>query len=130
MIPAATPAATATPTTGSATTPATPDSTCPAATPTGLAGEDAFLKTWVPLILRSSAYKQDGALIIAFATPGPTASRAGALVLSKYARAGQAITTGYDPYALLRTVEDIFGFKPIAHAKAAKSFADLFTEGT
>jgi hypothetical protein len=120
----------AAPVTSATTTTATPASTCPAATPTGLAGEDAFLKTWVPLILRSPAYKKDGALIIAFATPGPTASRSGALVLSKYAPADHAITTAYDPYSLLRTVEDIFGFKPLADAKAAKSFADLFTKGT
>jgi phosphatidylinositol-3-phosphatase len=108
--------------------------TCPNGTPAGLAGEDAFLKAWVPRILHSPAYKRDGVLIVAFTTPAPvTASpvpattrgpvRTGALVISQYATAGHTIATSYGPYSLLRSIEDIFAFKPLAHAKTAKSFA-------
>ena len=37
---------------------------CPDGTPAGVAGEDAFLRTRVPGILRSAAYKRDGVLIV------------------------------------------------------------------
>jgi phosphatidylinositol-3-phosphatase len=53
------------------------DLSCPAGRPGGLAGEDAFLKLWVPRILSSEAYKRDGALIIVFAatpTPAPAST--------------------------------------------------------
>jgi phosphatidylinositol-3-phosphatase len=44
---------------------------CPAGQPTGLAAADAFLRRTVPLILRSPAYRKDGALMIVFnAAPG------------------------------------------------------------
>jgi hypothetical protein len=39
---------------------------CPAGQPTGLAAADAFLRRTVPLILRSPAYRKDGALLIVF----------------------------------------------------------------
>jgi hypothetical protein len=45
---------------------------CPDGTLAGLAGEDAFLKHWVPKITGSAAYKQDGALIIVFTPPDST----------------------------------------------------------
>ena len=106
---------------------------CPGGKPGGLAAEDAFLKQWVPAILRSPAYKHDGALIITFTisksgassskvTTAATGTRAGALVLSQYTTAGRKVSTGYDPYSMLRSVEDLFGYTPLAHATQAKSF--------
>jgi hypothetical protein len=117
---------------------------CPGGSPGGLAAEDAFLSQWVPKILDSKAYKQDGALIITFAiskpagsaatgTTGPAGAigpsgaagaraRAGALVISPYTSAGAKVSGSYDPYSLLRSVEDLFGFSPVAHAAQAKSF--------
>jgi hypothetical protein len=103
---------------------------CPGGKAAGLAAEDTFLKAWVPRILSSAAYKHDGALVIVFTTVPPTGVaahadggvRTGALVLSQYASAGRRISTTYDPYSLLRSVEDLFGFKPLAHAKTARSF--------
>jgi hypothetical protein len=38
--------------------------------PIGLAAEDAFLKTWVPRIRSSAAYRKNGALLIVFTAPG------------------------------------------------------------
>jgi hypothetical protein len=40
--------------------------TCANGQPGGLASSDAFLRTWVPRILASPAYRQDGLLIITF----------------------------------------------------------------
>jgi phosphatidylinositol-3-phosphatase len=99
---------------------------CESGGPAGLAAEDAFLKSWVPRIMRSPAYKDGGALIIAFALAGaPTAggpAPTGALVLSHYASAGKTISTTYNAYSVLRSTEDLLGFSPLAHASSARSF--------
>jgi phosphatidylinositol-3-phosphatase len=117
---------------------------CPGGQPGGLAGEDAFLRRWVPKIIASKAYKQDGALMIVSAiskpasttgASGPTGpagavgaagsgsqTRAGALVISPYTSAGKKISASYDPYSLLRSIEDLFGYSALAHAAKAKSF--------
>lgn len=42
------------------------DHGCANGAPGGLASADTFLKTWVPMILASSAYQRDGLLIITF----------------------------------------------------------------
>jgi hypothetical protein len=122
---------TTTTTTSTSSTPAPgPSATaarCPSGQAAGIAAEDAFLKQWVPRILRSAAYRADGVLIVAFAgdatsNPGH-ATRTGALVLSRYARRHHTLTTAYGPYSLLRSVEDMLGYSPLAHAKSAPSFA-------
>jgi hypothetical protein len=110
---------------------------CPDGQPGGLAGEDAFLKLWVPRILASRAYQRDGALIIAFTTsprapdssPDQRPVRTGALVLSRYGARGKTLAAHYDPYSLLRSVEDLFGYTPLAHASTAKSFVTTALPG-
>jgi phosphatidylinositol-3-phosphatase len=49
--------------------------------------------------------------------------RTGALVLSRYTTRGSVDAHRYDPYSVLRSLEDIFGVSALAHAKAAGSFA-------
>ncbi len=111
------------------------ESPCADGSPGGLAAADAFLATWVPKILASPAYRADGLLVVTFAgdvTPpadpaAPPAAdapvRNGALLVSKYAQAGGTAGTTYDPYALLRSLEDLFALRPLARAAAASSFA-------
>jgi hypothetical protein len=76
-------------------------------------------------VLDSSAYRESGALLIAFTgppgpgRPGPT----GALVLSRFTRPGAVVRAPYRPYSLLRTIEDLLGLAPLAHARSAPSFA-------
>jgi phosphatidylinositol-3-phosphatase len=103
--------------------------TCASGKAAGLASEDAFLKLWVPRILSSPAYKHDGALIIAFtssqaggAAAARTPVRTGALVISRYATPGRTVARAYDPYSLLRSVDELLGFKPLVNAAKAKSF--------
>jgi hypothetical protein len=107
---------------------------CPGDKPGGLAGEDAFLKRWVPKILASEAYKQDGVLMIVFADSETAAAagaarqgpvKTGALILSPLAAKGRTLSGAYGPYSVLRTTEDLLGYTPLVHAKTAKSFADL-----
>lgn len=110
------------------------ESPCADGTPGGLAAADAFLATWAPKILASPAYRADGVLIVAFAgdvTPPPNPAsppadlpaREGMLVLSRWAQAGSTAATTYDPFSLLRALEDLFSLRPLARAAKANSFA-------
>jgi len=99
----------------------------------GLTSADAFLRTWVPRILASPAYRQDGLLVVTFdesdspqsdATasggemPGPNSplpgivgpggGRVGAVVLSRHTTPGTTSTVGYNHYSLLASIEDAF----------------------
>jgi hypothetical protein len=49
--------------------------------------------------------------------------RTGALVLSRFTTPGSVDAHRYDPYSVLRSLEDIFGVSALAHAKTAGSFA-------
>ena len=81
---------------------------------------DAFLKTYVPQILDSAAYKRDGALVVAFLSgPSPT----GLLVLSPFARKASLYAKPYDAYALLRSIEALFALDPLDQAEKSPSFA-------
>lgn len=143
-----------------------PGKGCANGLPGGLASADAFLASWVPRILASPAYQQDGMLIITFDESGYTAStatdasghttvnitfpgatccneqpgpnigtnrpgsfaiqaspavttniiingfggdRVGALLISPFVKVGATSTTPYNHYALLKTLEQIFG---------------------
>jgi hypothetical protein len=100
----------------------------------GVAGEDAFLRRWVPAITSSRAYRQDGVLMIVFAkapaTPGSRPVRTGALILSPHVKTDATVSTPYNPYSVLRTAEDLLGYTPLVHAKVAKSFADVAVPAT
>ena len=104
---------------------------CPAGTPSGAAAADAFLAQWVPKILASPAYKQDGLLMVTFNEANPSGAAAsatpqvGALLLSRYVTSGSTDAGAYNPYSLLRSTEDLFGLSHLAEAggSAVKSFA-------
>jgi hypothetical protein len=99
--------------------------------PGGLASADAFLKTWVPKILASPAYQQDGLLIINFdegvsskgetccaQQSGPNAKRwffrgnggdrTGAVLISPFIKPKTISDTPYNHYGLLKSMENIF----------------------
>jgi hypothetical protein len=119
-----TPATSSTTSTTPVTTPATTWG-CPAGEPSGAAAENTFLKTWVPQITRSAAYRKDGVLVIAFAGSKRSGHplRTGAVVLSRYTPAHTKIGATYTPYSLLRSLEDMLNDKPLAHAAGARAFA-------
>ena len=132
------------------------DPQCDDGAPGGLEGINGFLENWVPLITRSPAFRRDGLLIITFdesdVSPpdgsdsccgeaplpggpapgilGPGGGRVGAVLLSPFIRPGTVSTVPYNHYALLRTIEDIFGLRHIGYAAASglRAFgADVFT---
>jgi hypothetical protein len=102
----------------------------------GAAAADAFLAKWVPQILASPAYKEDGLLVVTFgagnpatseAAPAPTTAPAddplhvGTLLVSRFLSGGSTNATTYDPYSLLRTTEDLFGLAHLGLAADEKS---------
>jgi len=102
---------------------------CPAGAADGAAAADAFLSAWVPKILASPAYKRDGLLIVSFGQVDPgaladpavaatvgTPPRVGALLLSRFVSPGGSDGAAYDPYSLLRTLEDLFRLEPLGGA--------------
>jgi hypothetical protein len=119
------------------------DKPCVDGKPGGLVSADAFLRQWVPQILSSPAYQRDGLLLILFdeaefgassadttaccnelpgpnsplpGITGPGGGRVGAVVLSKFVRPGTLVTTPYNHYSLLRTIEDLFGLDHLGFA--------------
>lgn len=121
------------------------DSPCVDARPGGLTSVDAWMKTWVPKILASAAFKKDGVLVITSdesdspnsdstaccnEAPGPNSplpgilgpggGRIGALVLSRWTAAGSYSTTPYNHYSLLRSIESAFGLPYLGYAADPK----------
>ena len=127
--------------------------TAPATSAVGDA--DAFLRTWVPLITQSPAYKKDGLLAVVFdeaagppsgdssaccgETPGPNSplpgitglggGRTGAVLLSPFVKGGTVSATGYNHYSLLATIENLFGLARLGYAQSAPATfgSDIFT---
>jgi phospholipase C len=121
------------------------DSPCADGEPGGLTSVNQWLQTWVPVILNSPAYKKSGMLIITFdeadygastdsdassccnelpgpnsplpGITGPGGGRVGAVVLSPYVKAGTQNNTPYNHYALLKTIESLFGLPYLGYAQ-------------
>jgi hypothetical protein len=124
----------------------------PGAVATGPAAADAFLKTWIPKIEATAAYKKDGMIVIVSdeappsgqgadssaccgkldypnstnaggaAKPGPGGGLTGALVISGNAAHGVVDPSAYDHFTLLRTIEDIFNLPYLGYATQRKDF--------
>ena len=124
------------------------------AQPGGYAGIEAFLRVWVPRILRSPAFRQDGLLIITFDESeadtdaccfvpngpnvkkqgfyGPGGGRVGAVLISPFIEPGTVNDEPYNHYDYLHTVEDIFGLGYLGYAAhpEVRSFGeDVFGAG-
>ena len=111
---------------GSNTTP------CQDGSPGGAASADQYLSQVVPQILASPAYKKDGVLIVNFTErvppdPATQSPVVGSLLVSKFLSPNSTVGTQYNPYSVLRSVEDLFGLDYIAGSKGKKttSFAPL-----
>jgi phospholipase C len=115
------------------------DAPCVDGRPGGLVSADLFLRTWVPRILGSPAWAENGLLIITFdeaesgdastccsempglnttnpGGTGPGGGRTGALLISRFIQPGSINDTPYNHYALLRSVEDIFALPHLGFA--------------
>lgn len=112
---------------------------CPEGAPAGAAAADACLERLVPEILASPAYKKDGLLIVTFGAADPAPStdpaaapadplKVGALLLSPLLTPGGTDGAAYNPYSLLRSIDELFGLAPLGAAEGKKvhSFASAF----
>lgn len=113
---------------------------CPEGAADGAGAADAFLGKVVPEILASPAYKKDGLLIVSFggvdpappvdpAAPAPADPlKVGALLVSPLLAPGGTDAAAYDPYSLLRSLEEMYALEPLGAAKGTKvhSFASAF----
>ncbi|TAN00595.1 MAG: phosphoesterase [Rhodanobacteraceae bacterium] len=126
------------------------DAPCKDGEPGGLVSADKFLREWIPQILASPAFKQDGLLIITFdegvdaaaccgetrpeGAPepgqfGPGGGRIGAVVISPFVQPGTVSDIQYNHYGLLRSVEDWFDLPHLGYAgqKGLRAFgSDVF----
>jgi phosphatidylinositol-3-phosphatase len=116
---------------------------CPEGTADGAAAANAWLEKTAAEILASPAYKKDGLLIVSFGAADPAAVaeaaataeadplKTGALLLSPLLTPGGTDGAAYDPYSLLRSIDELFGLTPLAAADGKKvhSFASAFVAG-
>jgi hypothetical protein len=121
------------------------DEPCVTGEPGGLVTADKWLQQWVPKILNSPAFKQDGLLVVTFdeaeafsrtgdqdasaccnESPGPNSpmpgifgpggGRVGAVLVSPYIRPGSFNDTPYNHYGLLCSIENIYGLSHLGYA--------------
>jgi phosphatidylinositol-3-phosphatase len=113
---------------------------------------DAFLKTWVPMIMKSQAYKSGGLIEITFdeassgdtsaccgetggpAAPnpgikGPGGGKVGAVLISPFIKPGTTTSRAYNHYSTLATDERIFGLARLGDARTVTTTfgKDVFT---
>jgi hypothetical protein len=107
----------------------------------GLIGIDRFLRTWVPRITSSPAYRAGGLLAVIFdeaetsdssaccnepsspntpsnggLTPGPGGGRTGAVLLSPFIDPGTLDLQAHNHFSLLRSTEDLLGLGHLGYA--------------
>jgi hypothetical protein len=110
--------------------------------PGGLHSINDFLQKWVPEILNSNGFKDNGMLIVTFDEaetdssaccnekaantpspggnqPGPGGGKIGAVVISPFIKPGTVDKTPYNHYSLLRGIEDLFGLQHLGYAGQA-----------
>jgi len=119
------------------------DTPCVNGEPGGLKSPDAFLRTLIPKITASRAYRDRGMIIVTFdesesgaeaccnepqfpntannggSSTGRGGGRVGAVILSSFVKPGSVNPTPYNHFALLRSVEDIFGLPHLGYAARA-----------
>ncbi len=117
------------------------DANCANGGPGGLPAADAFLRTVVPEIQASAAYRQGGLIAIVFdeavgdsmaccgEAPGPNTlmpggdgpggGATGAVLLSPFIAPETITQTPHNHYSLLRSIEDLFGLSHLGFAAAA-----------
>jgi phosphatidylinositol-3-phosphatase len=105
----------------------------------GYEGINDFLHEWVPKILASPGFKDDGLLVVSFdeaeedassccnerasntpnaggPTPGSGGGKIGAVLISPFITPGTIDDTPYNHYSFLRTTEDLFGLLHLGYA--------------
>jgi hypothetical protein len=90
---------------------------------------DSWLKSEVPVILASDAYKNGGVVFITWDEgEGDSDGPIGMIVLSPNAKPGYSSSVRYTHSSTLRTLQEIFGVRPLlGDAANANNLSDLFS---
>jgi phospholipase C len=91
---------------------------------------DTWLASQIPVLLASPAYKKGGIIFITWDEGDVGDGPIGLIVLSPYAKGhGYSNTIHYTHSSTLRTIEEIFGVRPLLGAAAqASDLSDLFSK--
>ena len=88
---------------------------------------DNWLMQAIPPILASDAYKNGGIIFITWDEGANGDGPLGMIVLSPYAKIGYSNTIRYTHSSMLRTLQELFGVKPLlGDAAVATDLSDLF----
>ncbi len=89
---------------------------------------DAFLQKFVPTILNSSAWQQNGVLFIVWDEDegASSSNRVPALVISNAVQPGFQSTVAHTHYSLLRTIEDAWGLGCLNKTCDANNLGEFF----
>lgn len=90
---------------------------------------DAWLASFVPRIIDSAAFQDDGLLLLTFdeGAPGdPDGGHIATVVVSPDVRPGQRSTVPHDHHSLLRTIQDAWGLDCLAGSCDANTLAEFF----
>jgi PKD repeat protein len=90
---------------------------------------DTFLSTEIPKIQASSAYQNNGVILVLWdESAGTDTNPSGLIVVSNLAKKGYEGGIAYSHGSTLRTVQEMFGLTPLlGDAANATDLADLFT---
>ena len=88
---------------------------------------DAWLRSWLPMILENSSYR-NGQLVVflTFDEGVGVDQRVATIVISPYVRAGTVARAHYTHYSLLRTSENLLGLPLLGHARTAVGMRRAF----
>lgn len=91
---------------------------------------DAWLRTFVPGILGSAAWRDGGALFITFdegLDSSALANQVSTIVSSPLVRPGTTSSVPHTHYSLLRTIQDAFGLECLEESCSANTLGEFFT---
>lgn len=90
---------------------------------------DSFLKSFLPTILDSAAFRKDGLLFLTFDEGSSKKGGGGevvTIVISPKGKAGYISNVAYNHYSVLRTIETLWKMPCLANACKASPMRDLF----
>lgn len=88
---------------------------------------DAWLRSWLPMILRNRSYRHGQMVVfLTFDEGVGVDQRVATVVLSPYIRAGTVSRSTFTHYSLLRTTENLLGLPLLGHARSAVGMRRAF----
>jgi hypothetical protein len=93
-----------------------------------VADGDAWLRSFLPMILGSRAYQQGAIVVVTFDEGSAKSNQITTFVLTPGMRRGSRCGQHQDHYSMLRTIEDLFGLPPLGAAALRSSMLRCFVD--